>query len=452
MGHPGRGSAGLGLVTNGVAKGLLPTSYSFPNAEGFHVGVNTDGKETFELIESDVVCFRSAPADADGYHSLIQTDWTQYALPPLATVTLERVQQPGEWEVCGQRVRQRLFTVSVTYKSTTNSSISRHAKCRALMQAAMSNLPALKEARLRDEARKRKSRELVTTILSNLPVRKEARERDRLEQEKWHAIDRARHNNEQAGIRSFSAFERTQVRKAKDAAETEAKRIRAEKDAMQRAERKERIANGVRIRRENERMAKIDAMRPMNEAAGKLALKMDERTGERKRVHADELDQERRQQRIMDTSEALPLASQCVQQLPIFLSPTVRHEPSNPQQTMIKNTRRRSRKSKAKKVCSNSKAHVVMESQHTTMTFEPNSYESTTMLTMANVESTHNRCDLPNSSIGGQTTCIVCMEMEKTHLAVPCGHQTVCFKCSKKFRECPYCRESVHAWVHVRVV
>eukprot|EP00966_Prymnesium_polylepis_P045769 1059537-Prymnesium_polylepis.1 len=33
-----------------------------------------------------------------------------------ATVTLEKVQEPGEWEVCGQRVRRHLYTVSITYK------------------------------------------------------------------------------------------------------------------------------------------------------------------------------------------------------------------------------------------------------------------------------------------------------------------------------------------------
>ena len=37
-------------------------------------------------------------------------------LPPLATVTLESVQEPGEWEVRGFRVQRRLFTVSVSYK------------------------------------------------------------------------------------------------------------------------------------------------------------------------------------------------------------------------------------------------------------------------------------------------------------------------------------------------
>ena len=115
LAQPGA-SAGLGLVTNGVAMGDTPTSGCFPNAEGFHVGVNTGGRERQELVDSDVVCFRSAPADADGYHSLVQVAWAGYALPPLATVTLERVQPPGEWEVCGQRVRQRLLTVSVTYR------------------------------------------------------------------------------------------------------------------------------------------------------------------------------------------------------------------------------------------------------------------------------------------------------------------------------------------------
>ena len=71
---------------------------------------------SYELQDSDVVCFRSAAANADGYHSLIRTTDTRYEMPPLATVTLESVQQPGEWEVCGHKVMQRLFTVSVSYK------------------------------------------------------------------------------------------------------------------------------------------------------------------------------------------------------------------------------------------------------------------------------------------------------------------------------------------------
>ena len=58
----------------------------------------------------------SRSKDEDGYHSLVQTVALGYQMPPLTTVTLERVQQPGEWEVCGQRPKRKLYTVSVTYK------------------------------------------------------------------------------------------------------------------------------------------------------------------------------------------------------------------------------------------------------------------------------------------------------------------------------------------------
>ena len=63
-----------------------------------------------------MVCLRSAPTDADGYHSLVQVGWCGYHMPPLATVTLEKVEEPGEWEVCGHKVQRRLFTVRVAFK------------------------------------------------------------------------------------------------------------------------------------------------------------------------------------------------------------------------------------------------------------------------------------------------------------------------------------------------
>ena len=63
-----------------------------------------------------MVCFKSAAADADGYHSLMHTGEACYEMPPFATVTLEKVEQPGEWEVCGHKVQQRLFTVRVSFK------------------------------------------------------------------------------------------------------------------------------------------------------------------------------------------------------------------------------------------------------------------------------------------------------------------------------------------------
>ena len=93
-------------------QGEKADSGCFPDDKGYYAYVNTGGKNTDELQDSDVVCFR-APADADGYHSLIQTRADWYSMPPLATVTLEKVEQPGEWEVCGHKVQRRLFTVRV---------------------------------------------------------------------------------------------------------------------------------------------------------------------------------------------------------------------------------------------------------------------------------------------------------------------------------------------------
>ena len=113
--QPIDGRVQVGLVTNGVVQGEKADSGCFPDDKGYYAYVNTGGKNTDELQDSDVVCFRSAPA-ADGYHSLIQTRADWYSMPPLATVTLEKVEQPGEWEVCGHKVQRRLFTVRVTYK------------------------------------------------------------------------------------------------------------------------------------------------------------------------------------------------------------------------------------------------------------------------------------------------------------------------------------------------
>ena len=59
------------------------------------------------------------------------------------------------------------------------------------------------------------------------------------------------------------------------------------------------------------------------------------------------------------------------------------------------------------------------------------------------------RCD--------QTMCIVCFERPKTHLAVPCGHQSACAECAGKMtaravEKCPYCGVNMSMWVEVRIV
>ena len=60
--------------------------------------------------------------------------------------------------------------------------------------------------------------------------------------------------------------------------------------------------------------------------------------------------------------------------------------------------------------------------------------------------------DVPESTIGGQTTCIVCFTNQKTHIAVPCGHQCLCSSCSDKLERCPYCNGEVVMWMQARIV
>ena len=61
------------------------------------------------------------------------------------------------------------------------------------------------------------------------------------------------------------------------------------------------------------------------------------------------------------------------------------------------------------------------------------------------------RPEPPESTIGGQSTCIVCFTNPKSHVAVPCGHQCACSHCSAQMQECPVCRRLVQTWVHVHV-
>lgn len=111
-------AVGLGFITDGFSKGDHPTDNTFPSDEGFAVWtMHVDGRITYEMQDSAVVRFRSAPADADGtLHSLVQSRDGRCCLPPMATITLERIQQPGEWEANGHRVRRLLFSVSVSYR------------------------------------------------------------------------------------------------------------------------------------------------------------------------------------------------------------------------------------------------------------------------------------------------------------------------------------------------
>ena len=75
----------------------------------------------------------------------------------------------------------------------------------------------------------------------------------------------------------------------------------------------------------------------------------------------------------------------------------------------------------------------------------------TTMVSLADAHFNTGRLEAPESTIGGQTTCIICFVNPKSHAAVPCGHQSACGDCSAKMTECPICRKTALMWMHVRV-
>ena len=77
---------------------------------------------------------------------------------------------------------------------------------------------------------------------------------------------------------------------------------------------------------------------------------------------------------------------------------------------------------------------------------------SPAVLALADASDITGRAAVPESTIGGETTCIVCMARPKSHIAVPCGHLCVCGVCAERMQDCPYCRASVQQWVHARVV
>lgn len=58
------------------------------------------------------------------------------------------------------------------------------------------------------------------------------------------------------------------------------------------------------------------------------------------------------------------------------------------------------------------------------------------------------------STVNDSSTCAVCLEKRRTHVAIPCGHMCVCAKCSKTNlvrSKCPICRVAVEKWIRVHM-
>ena len=89
--------------------------------DGFCSPVYTEDMQDvdYDLQDSDIVCFESKEPDGGGYHSLVRTAETefesQYDLPPLATITLVGIEEPGTWTAFGATPNRRLYRVTVTF-------------------------------------------------------------------------------------------------------------------------------------------------------------------------------------------------------------------------------------------------------------------------------------------------------------------------------------------------
>ena len=127
-----RRGVGGSFVSKTVVFGVRSLAH-LSDARGWRDTVD-DLLEDIRVIPTDVVCIRSAPKGAGGFRALIHENWsvsnrrvTRSAaigeeedvwIAPIGThITLERVQQPGEWRGYegGPLMRVRLFTVSISF-------------------------------------------------------------------------------------------------------------------------------------------------------------------------------------------------------------------------------------------------------------------------------------------------------------------------------------------------
>ncbi|EOD04340.1 hypothetical protein EMIHUDRAFT_221114, partial [Emiliania huxleyi CCMP1516] len=77
----------------------------------------------------------------------------------------------------------------------------------------------------------------------------------------------------------------------------------------------------------------------------------------------------------------------------------------------------------------------------------PTEEQPVAALSLADANFDTGRAAVPESTLGGETTCIVCFTRPKDHVAIPCGHQCACGDCSAKMEQCPICRQPVLMWM-----
>ena len=62
-------------------------------------GVVWSGQPSARVASEGVVCFRSRPAMGGAHRSMVHVGSGRYAVPPLTHVTVERIAEPGDWQL-----------------------------------------------------------------------------------------------------------------------------------------------------------------------------------------------------------------------------------------------------------------------------------------------------------------------------------------------------------------
>ena len=110
-------SPGFAFDSRCISVCMAANDLNFPDAQGFRTPVRTgdNGVASYHLHESPIVRFVSGPRSRSGCHSLLPVDHETFRVPPLARIVLERIDEPGEWRANGHAIRQRCFSVSLSY-------------------------------------------------------------------------------------------------------------------------------------------------------------------------------------------------------------------------------------------------------------------------------------------------------------------------------------------------
>ena len=94
------------------------------NDDGFLIIRNDQaGKDVYESVDGDVVCFELLATDDLGFHMPVMTNDFTGAFPPNTLYRLKAIVPAGEWECPAPFVypKQRLLIVTATYRWIPNS-------------------------------------------------------------------------------------------------------------------------------------------------------------------------------------------------------------------------------------------------------------------------------------------------------------------------------------------